>query len=287
MLKITPLILIMLVLVINVTAQTGLNELKINKIKSSLIKPELSINNKISVKKQKDFSFSTNLYLWALTINGTTAMPVNRPPLTITQTPELDIDFSFSEALKYVKFGIMLAGKFIYKDVGLLYDVYYGNLEYNGTTPVASTYINGTLAAKQFTGDFALLYSFPVKNKKFSFTAYAGARVISFDNTIDLLHNDNSILSENNKKTWVDPIFGTDIRYDLSKHWLTYFKGDFGGFGVSSKFTSSIIWTIGYKFTEHWNTNLGVKYLYINYDKDNFLWNVSQYGTLLSAGYVF
>ena len=288
--KLLLIVLILFVFSMNSRAQSGIDKLKFKESKGSLLNSNLSTQNYISetkAKKEKDFFFSTNLYLWALSISGTTALPVNRPPLTITQTPELDISLDFSEALKYLKFGFMLAGKFVYKNAGLLYDVYYGKLEFNGTVPVASSYISGTVVANQFTGDFALLYRFPMKNKKVSLSGYAGTRIISMDNTIDLFHEDNTILSVNKAKLWVDPIIGADSKIDLSKHWMMYIKGDLGGFGVSSKFTGSLVWTVGYKFTENWNSNIGVKYLYVDYNKDNFLWKVSQYGMLFSFGYMF
>ena len=55
----------------------------------------------------------------------------------------------------------------------------------------------------------------------------------------------------------------------------------------SSKFTGSVLWTIGYKFNEIWNSNLGFKYLYVDYDKDSFLRKISEFGSLLSFGYIF
>jgi hypothetical protein len=67
---------------------------------------------------------------------------------------------------------------------------------------------------------------------------------------------------------------------------MYYFKGDVGGFGISSKFTASALSTIGYKFSENWNTTLGIKLLYTDYDKNNYLWKMLQYGLLLSFGYM-
>jgi hypothetical protein len=274
----------------NIAAQTSVIELKIKDTKSSFLKKDISEINKITeptAKKPNDFYFSTNLYLWALSMDGVVALPVSKPELTITQTPQLSVSVKFSDLLSKLKMALMLAGKFVCKNVGLIYDVNYAKLGFDGTVPVSSGYVSGSIVAKQFTGDFALLFKFPMKNKKVTVMSYAGARIFAMDNTIDLLHNDNTILTVNKSKTIVDLIVGADTKIDLSKRWLLYIKADVGGFGISSKFTGLLLWTVGYKFTEQFNTSLGVKYLYTDYDKDNFLWKVSQYGALITFGYMF
>jgi len=284
------LILIITVFSVNSFSQTGGGNLKIKDSKISLLNNNNTALNNISViqtKKQNNFRFSANLYLWTASLNGSSALPVNNPYLQITQTPEVNVNLKFSDALKNLKFGFMLAGKFMYLNAGILYDIEYMKLQFTGSVPVASNYIGGTLTAKQFLGDFALVYNIPLKNKKVTLSALVGTRFFSMNNTIDLTNSDNSIFTTNDVKSWADVIIGADAKIDFSKHWLTYIKGDVGGFGLVSKLTSSILWTVGYKITENWNTTLGFKYLYTNYDKNNFLWKMSQYGMLLSFGYVF
>jgi hypothetical protein len=282
--KLLFLLLFFFVFSINCFAQYGINEQRLVDSKSSTVKSDESIlHAEPEAKKQSDFTFSTNLYLWGLSLNGITALPVDRP--NMTRTPELDISLDFSKAVENLKFAIMLGGKFNYKSMGLLYDISYVDLEFDGTVPSPSEYLNGTFSGKQFTGDFALLYQIPMKNKNVQISCLVGARVFSMDNLLDLRYMDNSIRTYEGTRTWADPVIGADTRVDLSKHWMLYLKGDAGGFGVSSNFTGSILWTIGYKFTKNWNTNIGFKYIYTDYEKDDFLWKMSQYGMLLSFGY--
>ena len=274
--------------IVNLKSQSENANFRIIESKSPLSGTELSLNNSITdlgAKKERDFRFSTNLYLWGTSLSGVTALPVDNPHLSITQTPELDISLSFSDAVKHLKMAFMLGGKFMYKNVGLLYDVGYVKLEFDGSVPVASTYISGSVIAKQLNADFALLYRFPMKNKNVQISGIAGARVFSMDNTINLVKPDSTTGTFSGTKTWADPILGGDARVDFSKHWMLYLKGDVGGFGIVSKFTGSLLWTIGYKFSENWNTNIGFKYLYTDYEKDEFVWKMSQYGMLLSFGY--
>ncbi|MDD5362245.1 MAG: hypothetical protein PHN88_08940 [Ignavibacteria bacterium] len=256
---------------------------KQSSIKSDILSDISSTHYK--PEKCKDISFNVNLYLWALSLDGVTALPINNA--SIPQTPVTSVKMGFSDAVKYVKMAAMIEGAFRFKNYRFLYDVDYMKLEYNGKVPLESGFLSAKLTAKQFSGDFSLGYSIPTKNKNIFLTGYAGTRVTSLNNTLDLLYEEQNVFSANKSKTWFDPIIGADITLNLSKHWFSYLKGDVGGFGVSSKFTGSLLGGAGYKITEHFNTTLGIKYLYINYDKDYYLWKVNQYGLLISAGYMF
>ncbi|MBK8382603.1 MAG: hypothetical protein IPL16_12080 [Ignavibacteria bacterium] len=48
-----------------------------------------------------------------------------------------------------------------------------------------------------------------------------------------------------------------------------------------------ILGGFGYKFAPNWNTSLGVKDLSVDYNKDGYLFNLNQYGLILSIGYVY
>jgi hypothetical protein len=281
-------ILFLIVFSISASAQFSTGKLKDKNYKESSLKSELLSNKNNLIDKPekcKNFSFNVNQYIWALSLDGSTALPLN--DVSMPQTPVANVRMGFSDAVKYLKMAVMNKGSFYYKNYGFLYDVYYTKLEYNGNVPITSGYLSAKITAKQFTGDFSLGYTFPLKNKNIFLTGYAGTRVTSLDNTLDLIYASQNIFTSNKSQTWIDPIVGTNIIMNLSKHWFSYFKGDVGGFGVSSKFTGSVLSGAGYKFCEHWNTSLGLKYLYINYDKNYYLWKVNQYGLLISVGYIF
>jgi len=285
------LFIILLLTIFTISAEAQYNTDKLSNV--NLKKPSplsvIPFDKNISEEQSEkpgDFSFRVNLYLWALSIDGSTALPMNNPSLP-PQTPVADVKLKFSDAIKYVKMAAMLAGRFEYKNFGFLYDIYYVKLGYNASVPVQSGYIDADLTAKQFTGDLEISYKFPIKNKNIYSLGYAGARISSLDNTLDLFQANQPVLNVNFSKTWVDPIIGADATFLFSKHWFSYFKGDVGGFGISSKFTGMILGVAGYRFTDNWNATLGFKYLYMDYDKDNFLWKVNQYGLLLSFGYIF
>jgi len=228
--------------------------------------------------KEKDFSFTVNPYLWTTAIGGSVQLPETQPYY---------FSLAFTDAVKDLKMAAMIAGRFKYKSVSLLYDVVYVKLKPELSVPVYTGYISGTAEIEEFTGDFSLAYRLPIKNKNIQLDFYGGTRVWSLSNKLDLTASNGSTFSRDTSKTFADPIFGMGGIFILSDKWYSYIKADIGGFGVSSDWTSAFMWGFGYKFSYNWNTSLGFKSIYIDYNKDKFIWNVSEYGLLFSLGYQF
>ena len=51
-------------------------------------------------------------------------------------------------------------------------------------------------------------------------------------------------------KTWVDPVIGADLRYDLSQRWYLAAKGTVGGFGASADLAWEVFSGVGYRFRD-------------------------------------
>jgi len=51
------------------------------------------------------------------------------------------------------------------------------------------------------------------------------------------------------EQTWIDPIAGARLTWDLTKYLLFTFRADIGGFGVGSKFSWNMIGGIGYRLS--------------------------------------
>jgi hypothetical protein len=230
--------------------------------------------------KEKDFTFVVNPYLWFMATGGTVEVP------SISSTP-YNFNQGFSDAVDDMKMAFMLSGRFKYKSVSLLYDMFYVHLKPNLSIPYmnAEGFLNGTADINQFVGDFALAYRIPLEDKTVQFDVYGGTRVWSMDNTLDLIGSNGLVVNQNKTNVWVDPIFGALVNFDFEQNWFTFLRGDIGGFGAASKFTSTFLWGVGYRFDQHWNSTFGIKDLFVDYEKDNKIWNVWQYGLLLSVGY--
>ena len=230
--------------------------------------------------KEKDFTFTVNPYLWFTAIGGTIEIP------EISSTP-YNFNQSFGDAVEDMKFAFMVAGRFKYKSVSLLYDMFYVHLKPTLSIPSMNVegFLNGTADINEYVGDFSLAYRIPIEDKTVQFDVYGGTRVWSMDNTLDLTGSDGTPVKKSKKNAWVDPIFGALVNFDFEQNWFTYLRGDIGGFGAASEFTSTFLWGVGYRFDQHWNTSFGIKNLYVDYEQDKKIYNIWQYGLLLSVGY--
>ncbi len=228
--------------------------------------------------KERDFTFAVNPNFWTIAIGGQVGLP---------NTELYNFNLKFTDAIGDLKMAAMLAGRFKYKSVSLLYDMAYVNLSPSLSIPISQSgrYINGTSQFKEFVGDFTIGYRVPVPDKNVQLDVYGGTRVWSIDRTLNLTSTGGLESTYNQSNTWVDPVFGVLANIDFAKNWFTYVKGDLGGFGAGSEFTTMFLMGAGYRFDEHWNTSLGLKSLYVNYIKENSTWIVSQTGLLLSVGY--
>ena len=251
---------------------------KLNNISSSKI-----LRDK-NATKTKDFSFTINPYLWTVAMGGTIGVP--GIPASYPQTYEFNK--SFSDALKNLKMAFMVAGKFKYKRVSLLYNLVYFNLKRFGVDiPQGSGLLSANTTAKELITDLALSYSFPTKSKSTFIDAYAGTRIWSLESEISLVPETGSTKMNSSSKTWIDPIVGIHVDFLLSPKYFSYVRSDFGGFNANSAYNFMIMGGFGYRFSPNFNTSLGLKYLGLDYNKDGRRFNVNQYGFTISLGYAY
>lgn len=88
-------------------------------------------------------------------------------------------------------------------------------------------------------------------------------------------------------KTWVDPVIGAGLSYDLSKRWSLVTKGTVGGFGVSTDLAWEVFGGVSYRFTDWCSATAGYRYLHEDYSRDRFNFNLDAQGFLLGFGFHF
>jgi len=96
-------------------------------------------------------------------------------------------------------------------------------------------------------------------------------------------------LSANQSLTedWLDPYVGFAGRYNLNKAFYLIGKGDLGGFGVGSEFTFQLYGALGCQVTRYIFVEAGYRYLYTDYNRGGFLYDVTQSGAQVTAGIKF
>jgi len=88
-------------------------------------------------------------------------------------------------------------------------------------------------------------------------------------------------------KAWIDPVVGFRTRFNFTDHLYAAAKGDIGGFGVGSDLSWQVFGALGYQFNRHWSSELGYKYLSIDYAQDGFVFDAVQAGAFVGLKYTF
>ncbi len=92
-------------------------------------------------------------------------------------------------------------------------------------------------------------------------------------------------------KTWLDPVVGARITWDLRNRWGFVVDGDVGGFGVASDLTWRVRATVGYRFSKLFSLHAGWVWIDTDYADgvgfDRFVWDVLQSGPVLAATFSF
>lgn len=77
---------------------------------------------------------------------------------------------------------------------------------------------------------------------------------------------------------WIDPIIGLRGQVNFTRWLFAAAQADVGGFGAGSQITWNTQATLGVNFSRNIGFEAGYRYMYIDYDKDNFLYNVNMPG---------
>lgn len=84
---------------------------------------------------------------------------------------------------------------------------------------------------------------------------------------------------------WIDPLVGARAQLNFTRWLFAAAQADAGGFGAGSDITVNTQATLGVNFSRHIALEAGYRYMYVDYDKDNFLYNVNMPGVF--AGLIF
>jgi opacity protein-like surface antigen len=223
---------------------------------------------------QDKWSFDVAPYLWVASFGAETSLPPNGAgPASNVQ--EFDTRISG---------GFMIAAQARYRSVGVLVDFNWLQLNTESLNPgpllsgvdMRSDYIYSTAA---------LTYALPLHGK-FHAEVMAGARLWNVATDLELKIGGLTAFESSQSQTWVSPLVGVDLRYDLTRHWLLLGRGTVGGFS-----DSSIQWDVyagvGYQFSDWCLATIGYRYLHEEYTKDRFTFNAEAQGFLLGVGFQF
>ncbi len=198
--------------------------------------------------------------------------------------PDVEIDASFKDILKNLDFGAMAVAEAHNGTFGVFSDFMYVKVSADQGVSVRNIDADVSLSSETLTfllaGEFRLIDA-----EQGSLDALAGARLWSVKTDIDISGKLN--ISGSDDDTWVDPMIGLKGRFDLTPDFYLTGWGMIGGFGVSSDFAWDAFGGVGYVLSDSVSLVAGYRAISVDYQNDDFKFDVVEHGPLLGAVFTF
>jgi opacity protein-like surface antigen len=225
----------------------------------------------------QEWQFELTPYLWMRGIDG---------DVGVRGSPDVSVSADFSDIVKDLDFGAVVAFEGRKGPWGFLLDGVYLKTSKDGDTPgqafsridveSRTAIITPVVGYQVFGGDAAAL------------DVFVGARIWVVDTELKLTSGGvvpTQRFSET--KAWADPVVGGRLRAALFGKLFASLFGDVGGFGVASDFTWQVFAGVGYQFTDRWSLKVGYRALGVDYESDGFRFDVIEHGPLIGLGVRF
>jgi len=231
-----------------------------------------------------DWIVQVTPYLWAAGISGDVS--------PFRAAPTIHVKKSFPETMEDLNFGGFLnfwARRDVY--------VFSGDVMYSNSTGAKATRvlpnlfpggleISGELDSIQFNTTAQVGYRL-IDTPEFSFDALAGGRYWYLSNEVTIKTNVLGSISRKESVNWIDPVIGARAFYNITDKLSVLGQADIGGFGAGSKLTWSVFGTVNYTFNQNWTLSAGYKHLAVDYDKNDYVFDIEMSGPVLGVTYRF
>jgi len=226
------------------------------------------------------WEFQLAPYVWLSGQNGTTSTLPGLPPA------DVDIDF-YDDIWGNINLAGMLVAEARKGRFGLFTDIVYTDIEMEDPTPYGFLYSAVDSQTKSWMVSIAGLYRLAEQQNRF-LDAIAGVRYWSVDTDLTLKAGLLPERSITNSEDWFDPLIGLKGMSALGNSKFFISGGlVIGGFGAGSDLFWDANVNLGYQWTKGFSTTLGYRYLDVDYEKDNFLYDVVQDGITLGLSWRF
>lgn len=216
-------------------------------------------------------------YGFAASMNGTVG--------TFAGLPSANIDQSFSDLADSLRFAGMVAGTARKGRWGLSGDLQYYNLAPAFNTP-GPLFDGGKLVARQTIfsafGDYVL-----AETDHSSLIAMAGARFWSVDTSLQFYGAAAPGRQIDGSDNWVDPMIGLRGQFDLNDRWYVTGWGLGGGFGVGSDSAGDVFGAVGYRFNDRTAAVLGYRWMSVDRNTDDFVYDITMDGIMAGVSFGF
>ena len=206
---------------------------------------------------------------------------------TLPGLPESDIEVDFwDDVLGNINGALMLVGEARKGRYGVVMDIVYTDIESKDSTPgplFSSIKLNNTMWIVSAGGFYRL-----IEQQRGFLDLIGGVRYWAVDTELSLRAGllPGRKLSE--QEDWVDPLVGFKGLVPIGNS--KFFASGavvIGGFDVGSEFMWDASINLGYQWTKGFATTLGYRYLDVDYEHGDFLYDVAQQGPVLGLSFRF
>lgn len=174
----------------------------------------------------------------------------------------VEVDKSIGDVLSDLDLAFMGAFEARNGRWSLITDLFYADLSQSRSTPLGVLFsrakieteakiLNGYVGYRVFEGG------------QVAVDLMAGFRVNSIDLDLSLAPGLLAGQRFGMSETWVDPLIGGRMRFDITDGWFATVFADVGGFRVGSDLTWQIFGSLGYQFNGRWSVQGGWRYFAI------------------------
>ena len=224
------------------------------------------------------WQFKLAPYAWLAGQKGSVATFPGLPPT------DIDVDF-YDDVLGNINGALFLVGEVRKGRWGGLVDIAYTDIEDDDATPYQVLWKTAAVQMTSWMVSAAGLFRFLEEDRAFM-DGVAGLRYWGIESRFALSGGPAAAVERTNKEAWNDPIVGVKGLVFLGDS--KFFLGGgliVGGFNVGSDFMWDAFANLGYQWTPTFATTIGYRYLDVDYDNDEFVYDVAQDGLVLGLGW--
>jgi len=221
------------------------------------------------------WQLSVTPYVWAAGIKGDSK---------IGSLPKTSVDLGFDSVLKNLDMsfqGIVEARR---GDWMFILDGIYVSISDDKAAP-GHLYGGAELKVEQqiifLAGGYRLLHG------PLALDALIGARYTSVKTDLTLTPGILRERGRSYREEWWDPVLGFQAQLPLNKGWSLIGYADVGGFDMGSRLTWQWFAGVNYEISPRFAAKAGYRYLYTDYDKDDFLYDMTLKGPYLGVSIIF
>jgi len=230
----------------------------------------------------KNWDFELEPYVMFTSING---------DASVGRATGVPVNVGFDNILENLDLAAMLHFEAHHESGwGISLDYGFMNLGSDITGPLGGV---SNVKVRQGVFEALALYRHKLSNGHLDYLA--GIRW--WDNDLDLTVNTPILpvpLNKSVEEGWIDLVVGVRWLNKLSARWASLLRGDIGGLGLESDFTSSVVAGARYQMSDNWLLDLQYKATWVDYDNGKttsqpgyFAYDTVTHGPLIGAIYKF